>query len=109
MMHFCVFAVMDAFYHFGTNEGTTCDYAVEGNHFSEMLRPKGAGVDVMVTKRPFEADVEHYVVIDVGVLGTAKSHCSFFQGAIEWREEFGWFGKDTVRQSNLGVACSPMT
>ena len=101
MMHFCVFAVMDAFYHFGTNEGTTCDYTVERNHFTEMLCSKGTRVDVMVTEGAFEADVEDCVVIDVGVLVTAKSHCSFFQGAIEWKKEFGWFGKDTVRQSNL--------
>ena len=95
MMHFCVFAVMYTFDHFGTNEGTACDYTVEGNHFTEMLGSKGTWVDVMVTEGTFEADVEDCVVVDVSVLNTSESHCSFFQGAIEWRKEVSWFGKDT--------------
>ena len=85
---------MYAFDHFGTDEGTACDYTVKGNHFTEMLCSKGTGVDVMVTEGAFEADVEDCVVVDVGMLDTAERHCSLFQSAIEWRKEFSWFGKD---------------
>src|SRR5271169_6380222 len=68
MMHFCIFAIVNTFDHFGTNKGTACYYTVERNHFTEVLGSKGTGVDVMVAEGTLETNVEYGVIVDVSVL-----------------------------------------
>ena len=68
MMHFGVFAVMDTFHHFRTNEGTARDDSVDRDHFAEVLGAEGSWVDVVVAEGTFEADVKDEVVVDVRVL-----------------------------------------
>ena len=90
MMHFGFFAVVDAFHHFGTDEGTAGYNAVDGDHFAEMLGTESAGVYVVVAKGTFEADVEDCVVCDVGVLRRSEGHGCFFQCAIKGGKEVCW-------------------
>ena len=94
-MHLGVFAVMDTFYHFGTNEGTARDDTINGNHFAQMLSTEGTGIDVMVSEGSLEADVEDDIIIDVRVLRRAKGEGSFLESAVEGWKELGRFIEDT--------------
>ena len=94
-MHLGVLAVMDTFYHFGTNEGTARDDTINGNHFAQMLSTESTGIDVMVSEGSLEADVKDDVISDVRVLRRPKGEGSFFESAVERRQEFSRFTEDT--------------
>jgi len=49
----------------------------------------------MVAEGTLEADVEDDVIVDVRVRRRPKREGSFFEGAVERRQEFSWFIKDT--------------
>jgi hypothetical protein len=85
-----------ALHHFGTHEGTARDDTVEGNHFTEVLGSKGTGIDVMITKRTFEADVENRVLVDVRVLQSTKRESRVFKSAVERGKKVRWLIEDTA-------------
>jgi hypothetical protein len=74
-----------------------------------VLSAKGTGIDVMVTKGSFEADVEDCVVGDVGVLRCSKCHCCFFEGAVEGREEISGFIENTCKLTTVKIRAIPIT
>ena len=74
-----------------------------------MLSAKGTGVDVMVTKGSFEADVEDCVVGDVCVLWCSKGQGGFFEGAIEGRKEISGFIENTCKLTAVKIRTIPIT
>lgn len=54
-----------------------------------MCCAEGAGVDVVVAKGAFEADVEDAVLGDVCVLRGAEGQRGFLEGAVKGGQELG--------------------
>jgi len=104
VMEFGLFAVMNGFNHFGADERTAGDDAINRDRFAEVGCAEGAGVDVVVAERALEADVEDSVFVDVGVLMCSEGHGGFLERAIEGREEVCWFVQDTanIRHGLIG-------
>lgn len=94
-MHLGVFAVMDTFDHFRTNKRAARNNSIDGDHLTKMLSTESTGVDVMVSKGTFEADIEDDIIVDVCMLGRPKGERSFLQSAVERWQEFSRFIKDT--------------
>lgn len=99
MMHFGIFAVVDTFNHFRSDEGAARYNSIDRDHCTKMLSTESSWIDVMVSEGTFEADVEDEVIVDVCVLRGPKGERSFLQSAVERRQEFGRF----VENTNLSV------
>ena len=91
VMKFGLLAVVNGFNHFGADEGTAGNDAIDRNCLAEVVCAQGAGVDVVVAEGAFEADVEDGVFVDVGVLMCSEGHGRFLERTIKGREEVCWF------------------